>query len=446
MRVLFYSDYFPPQTHGISVRCSEWLKTLQKNCTIKIMSSEPWNKESILCRSSYLRHAPDVRISSKTGLKEWKKIKDFKPDLIHIVSPSSIEVCQFLYLYSTYYQIPIVTSHHASVNQYLAQYYHSSKFLEKTFFRIINLNVYLIPSYFSQIIAGPTLDSLKLFQKKAKLEPKKMKVFSTGINQTIFSYEKNQESETFKIRSKIENKFEEKFDLKPSFLVLYAGRLAKEKNIEQFLSVAKKRPKVGFVLCGFGPQEKEYQALVKKEKLKNILFLGKQTQDCLAYYYASCDLMINPSITETYGFTSLEAITMGLPVLMPEVPVFKEIYKNFPDFLVSLSKNQEKITQNYCTKLDQHLSLSKEERSKRKTLLREYSQKFSWEKSSLDLINIYKEALKKKTFQKRKAFLATLLYIFSTPIIRLAYKILFFPLTNRAQKRTKDISIPRRSS
>jgi glycosyltransferase involved in cell wall biosynthesis len=96
--------------------------------------------------------------------------------------------------------------------------------------------------------------------------------------------------------------------------VLYVGRLAPEKNLETlvrgFNSVRQVRPDAKLVLVGDGPAAPSVQALCP-----DALFAGMRSGEDLAAHYASADLFLFPSLTETFGNVTPEAMASGLPVV-----------------------------------------------------------------------------------------------------------------------------------
>lgn len=92
--------------------------------------------------------------------------------------------------------------------------------------------------------------------------------------------------------------------LQPIFL--YAGRLAVEKNLEAFLSLDLPGSKV---VVGDGPARADLEA-----RYPGAHFLGLKTGDALAGVYASADVFVFPSLTDTFGIVLLEAMASGVPV------------------------------------------------------------------------------------------------------------------------------------
>jgi glycosyltransferase involved in cell wall biosynthesis len=97
-------------------------------------------------------------------------------------------------------------------------------------------------------------------------------------------------------------------------VVMHVGRLAAEKNLatlmQAFEAMRQVEPRARLVLVGDGPARKELQA-----RCPDAVFAGMRHGDDLAAHYASGDLFVFPSITETFGNVTPEAMASGLPVL-----------------------------------------------------------------------------------------------------------------------------------
>lgn len=95
---------------------------------------------------------------------------------------------------------------------------------------------------------------------------------------------------------------------------LYVGRLAKEKNIDlavqSFLGAREHCPRAHFVLVGDGP---ESNAL--RKRYPDFHFAGLRRGEDLAAHYASGDVFLFPSVTETFGNVVTEALGSGLVVV-----------------------------------------------------------------------------------------------------------------------------------
>jgi glycosyltransferase involved in cell wall biosynthesis len=97
-------------------------------------------------------------------------------------------------------------------------------------------------------------------------------------------------------------------------VVLCVGRLAPEKNLgtllQAFEAMRAIRPDTRLVLVGDGPSRNELQ-----QRCPDAVFAGVRTGDDLAAHYASADFFLFPSLTETFGNVTPEAMASGLAVL-----------------------------------------------------------------------------------------------------------------------------------
>jgi len=96
--------------------------------------------------------------------------------------------------------------------------------------------------------------------------------------------------------------------------ILHVGRLAAEKNLDlgfaAFHAIQQQHPNSRMIMVGDGPARKKMQ-----QAHPDIVFAGMQTGNALAEYYASADMFLFPSLTETFGNVVLEALASGLPTI-----------------------------------------------------------------------------------------------------------------------------------
>lgn len=97
-------------------------------------------------------------------------------------------------------------------------------------------------------------------------------------------------------------------------VLLYVGRLSNEKNValalQAFEAARAGMPDIGMAVVGEGPLRRDLQA-----KHPLVHFAGAQAGEDLACHYASADLLLFPSLVDTYGMEVPEALACGLPVL-----------------------------------------------------------------------------------------------------------------------------------
>ena len=98
----------------------------------------------------------------------------------------------------------------------------------------------------------------------------------------------------------------------PRPILMYVGRVAVEKNIGAFLELDTPGTKV---VVGDGPQRAELQ-----RRFHDTVFVGALEGESLAAHYASADVFVFPSRTDTFGLVLIEALACGVPVAAYPVP------------------------------------------------------------------------------------------------------------------------------
>jgi glycosyltransferase involved in cell wall biosynthesis len=96
--------------------------------------------------------------------------------------------------------------------------------------------------------------------------------------------------------------------------VLYAGRLASEKNIEAVLDAAEQRPHLRFVVAGDGPQRPLVEG--KAGELANLEYVGWIPREKVVDLYDQSDVLVLPSHVESFGTVALEAMARRRLVLL----------------------------------------------------------------------------------------------------------------------------------
>ncbi len=100
-------------------------------------------------------------------------------------------------------------------------------------------------------------------------------------------------------------------------VLIHVGRLAAEKNLQLLAdlwpAIRQRHPRARLVLVGDGPARGELEQQLPAAA--NVVFAGMRHGEDLAACYASGDLFVFPSVTETYGNVTPEALASGLPVM-----------------------------------------------------------------------------------------------------------------------------------
>ena len=197
-------------------------------------------------------------------------------------------------------QLPIWGTYHTALPQY-AQYLTDDGIMVDLMWKYIvwfynQMDVVYVPS-------RNTADELA-----AKgIDPNKMKVYPRGVDVERFNPAKR-------------NGFlESRYHLAESIKLLYVGRVSKEKDLEllgrAFKTLSQTHNNLHLVVVGDGPYLEEMRQDLADTPC---LFTGYLEGEELAEVFASCDLFLFPSTTDTFGNVVLEAQASGLPVIVTD--------------------------------------------------------------------------------------------------------------------------------
>lgn len=148
-------------------------------------------------------------------------------------------------------------------------------------------------------------------------------------------------------KSKVE--LRKKFNLPDGVLAVNVGRLTFFKNQKFLIEIAKEINREDFhiLIIGDGDEYENLKKTIKEEKLENrVKLLGFISNDLIPYYLKASDIFLFPSLKEGFGIVVLEAMAVGLPVV-----IFKDIYiKEFGENILVANNEKEFIeyTKNLC--------------------------------------------------------------------------------------------------
>lgn len=118
--------------------------------------------------------------------------------------------------------------------------------------------------------------------------------------------------------------------------LLFVGNIKKHKGLHTLLQALKILRKKGFenklIIVGNSENFRSKDDSIKNQfaEISNIEFTGKINDEQLKNLYYSSKLLVQPSIYEGFGMPPMEALTCKTNVVLSDIPVFKEIYKDFP--------------------------------------------------------------------------------------------------------------------
>jgi glycosyltransferase involved in cell wall biosynthesis len=218
------------------------------------------------------------------------KLKTFDPEIIHVFEPALLGIGGIYY--SQVLKVPLVISSHTNLPAYLR--YYKIGVLEKLTWMLMrerhwraNLNL---------CTSTVTLNDLHNHGIKD------LALWERAVDSNLFG----PDARSAETRNLLSNNEPEK----P--LMLYVGRLSAEKEVSRLRDVIRARPEARLAIVGDGPVRHELEQHFKGTPT---VFTGYLRGKALASAYASADLFLLPSKTETLGLVLLEAMASGCPVV-----------------------------------------------------------------------------------------------------------------------------------
>ena len=140
-----------------------------------------------------------------------------------------------------------------------------------------------------------------------------------------------------KFSSKENDSFKKENKLEDKPIVLFVGNLIKRKNVNSLLE-AKKIANSDYylVIVGDGPQYKKLKKKVEEENIRDVIFTGARND--VENIIPSCDVLILPSFSESFGLVLIEALACGKPVIGSKVGGITEIITEDVGLLVNPNK------------------------------------------------------------------------------------------------------------
>lgn len=268
-RVLIVTDAWHPQVNGVVRTLSKLAQTLaETGVEAKFLTPEGF-------RSVPMPFYPDIRLALASPRKIARLIREATPDFIHIATEGPLG--QMARRVCIKQGLAFTTSYHTKFPDYLSA---RTPIPESwTYARIRD---------FHNSGQGCMVATASLSEDLSKRGFKNLRQWTRGVDADLFSPQHRAE-----------------LDL-PRPLFLNVGRVAVEKNLPAFLDLDLPGTKV---VVGDGPELSGF-----KKQYSNVHFLGEFSNEKLSSIYASCDVFVFPSRTDTFGNVLLEAMGSGCPV------------------------------------------------------------------------------------------------------------------------------------
>jgi len=259
-----------------------------------------------------------------------KRLDSFKPDIIHYTTPSLLG--RFAVKYAISNNIPLTSTYHTHFMAYIDYYFKSVPGL-CAFLKMVARKIMLWFYNKTEKIFVPTTPIIEELIETG-IDKQRLMIWGRGIETDIFTPSRNDSSYIDRLCGKNTKR------------ILFVSRLVWEKEIKTLIgiyeSLSRKRSDIKFIVTGDGPQKE-----IMKKKMPDAVFTDGLHNGDLSRIYASSDLFVFPSITETFGNVVLEALASGLPVVAAAQGGPKGIIQDGRTGYLAIPKNVE----DFCSKI-----------------------------------------------------------------------------------------------
>ena len=303
LTILFITEYLPPQINGIATRCYNCIKHFRKlGHVVHIAGSDesPLTTIPMTTITNFILNKDNklcfLNIESNTRIIEL--LADL--DIVHVFYPVNF-TASLLFPIFKLHNIPIICSHHCDPSQL-------------KIFKPFDKEAYVLLKFYHKQFNSPIV-SLNLAPTitEENIEwVNNMRIIPSGFDKKLFNHK--------------DIDFQQKSQSK---ILVYVGRLSLEKNCDKMLDFFEKLIQ--------NPQFKSYQLIVvgdgpsrmdlENKKIPNVSFVGYVEHDKINEYYKKAQAFVTFSLTETFGFTNIEALSCATPIIYPKCKVFDTYYK-----------------------------------------------------------------------------------------------------------------------
>lgn len=304
MKILITTDTYRPTINGVVTSIESLKKALDRlGHDVRILTfSDSFNskQEGDIYYMGSLgagKFYPDARMNKLFYNRFYEDIMDWKPDIVH----SQTEFTMFIQAkkIAKDLDIPLLHTYHTVYEDY-THYFSLNKKIGKE----------LAKQFTKQIIKntdGVVVPTNKIYNLLTEYNiHEDIYVAPTGIN-----VQKLSECDDFDIRSGY--KIPE-----DKHIVLFLGRIGKEKNITEILQYLENidRDDIVFIIAGAGPFLSELKDICSNSKIRDrLIFTGMIDSSKVGNFYSKADVFVSASTSETQGLTFIESMACSTPII-----------------------------------------------------------------------------------------------------------------------------------
>jgi alpha-1,6-mannosyltransferase len=314
MKIVDLTQFYSPVSGGVKRYLHEKIDYIEKHAlgdehVLIVPGPKTKLKVNVRCRVYTIRSPLVSRTAQYRALINLRSIEEIlkreRPDVIESGDPyqlgwRALKIGRAL-------KIPVIGFYHSHFPEaYLRR---SAKLLGKIATqRMMKLSRAYVRKLYNRH-AATLVASERLAQVLREWGVQNVRVLSLGVNTNIFRPDQSNTDKTRRALGIGENRR----------LLLYVGRLAKEKNTKALFrafEILQRRHPTEFHLLAIGDGPERLQLKKLQRQTKNVSWIRYCADPCeLAHYYRSADLFVHPGVQETFGLVALESQASGTPIV-----------------------------------------------------------------------------------------------------------------------------------
>ena len=373
MKIAFFTETFLPKVDGIVTRLTKTIECLVKNGDEVIVfcpegcPSNHKGAKIIGVAAMPLPLYPELKLGLP-GPAVSDALEEFQPDLVHVVNPAVLGLGG-IWLAKTN-NIPLIASYHTHLPKYLEHY--GMGMLEPLLWE-------LLKAAHNQALLNLCTSTAMVKELESK-GIQRTALWQRGVDTDSF----RPEFRTNQMRKKLLGEYPDN-----DSLLIYVGRLSAEKQIERIKPVLENIPDASLALVGDGPYRNQLEKIFENTKTN---FIGYLAGEELASAYASGDIFLFPSSTETLGLVLLEAMAAGCPVIGANKGGIPDIINDGINGCL-YEPDQKDKGELSLIEATRKIIYNTDKKEKMRLSAREEAEKWGWDKATLQLKNFYENTL-----------------------------------------------------
>ncbi len=381
MRLAYFTDTYLPNVDGVVTSIVNTRSRLQEQgheVFVFTPGSQVDKKLNADPRVFYFRSVsfppyPQYKLALFPYVSAVQSARKVKPDLIHshAITSMGLAARNTAWLLKK----PIVGTFHTMITD-TTQYLSKNEWVKKTASNVMWRGISLFYRGFD-VVSAPSHATADLLQTHGVHD---VRVLPNGVD-------------TARYHPRLDRRLVRTLlGIRPDeSMVIVAGRLGYEKNVDVVIKAAKavlKKRKVRFVVTGDGPARGFYEQLAVSQGVKEAFeFEGFVNSKALPYYYAAADVLVTASAFETQGLSVLEAMACGTPCVGADALAIPEAIQAGKNGLLFKAFDANDCAEKIMDALDQD---GRRQSAWRKAA-RKTAESFSLDKTAAKTLALYEE-------------------------------------------------------